>query len=107
MVQHVLHLVAHIAWRQRIHLSRRLYGPQHRRFADRPKAITDGTVLATAQNGYGVDDAVLVNGRNHERAQSLEATICRVEALRRDGEFNRFEGEERGWENDGCVYHFP
>lgn len=46
-----------------------------RRSADKLAAITGAVVLATRQEEYGVADAMLVDERNHERVQSLEAIV--------------------------------
>lgn len=51
-------------------------------------------MVATGQEIYGIVDALLVDGRNHEMVESSEAMVCRVGGLRRNSEFNRFEGEE-------------
>lgn len=84
-----------------------LYSLQLCRLADNLTAIAGSIVVAIGQEGYGVADTLLVDGRNRERVQSPEAMIGRVGWLRRDCEFNSFEGEERGSENDRFVDLFP
>ena len=76
------------------------------RFADKLTVITGSIVFATGQERYGEADTLLADGRNHERFQSLEAIIYRVGGLRRNSEFDCFEGEER-WEIGGLANLFP
>lgn len=89
-----MRLIARIACAPQQHPSQHLYSLRLRRFANKLTAIIGRIVVAIGKEVYGVADTLLVDGRNHERGQLLEAIVYWVGGLRWDSEFDSFEGEE-------------